>query len=356
MKTPATMSMPTLWPVESAASTARKLSIGRTPLAYHRHVDDRLDAYLELAAVSDEEFVRRAYRLVLRRDPEPPAFERRVSRATLLRDLVTSDEFERLRALDEAIEVALGGGDPAQFLEAPPDLDERAIEIPWALSRLGAAQRVLDLGTANAEPAYLAALLAAAPRELVGADLVGVDVPGFLTVVADVRRLPFPDRSFDLVLCISTLEHVGRDNRLYGVEDTETAGGIEAALLELHRVVGRRGRLVVTVPCGEPEERDWFVQHDRDAWNRLFLDAGFAVAAQEVSERRPEGWRAADPFDPAGVRYGERGAGASGVLCTELRPRPLWRQLVRPTPARAAAGRSGGDAHGPRRGQRRREG
>jgi O-antigen chain-terminating methyltransferase len=309
-------------------------------------VDDPLSAHLELAALSDDEFVRRAYRLVLRRDPEPSAFERRVSRATLIRELVTSDEFERLRELDDAIQRALVNAEPTRFLEAPADLDERAIEIPWALSRLGGAERVLDLGTANAEPAYVAALLAAGPRELVAADLVAAEVPGLKTVVADVRDLPFPDRSFDLVLCVSTLEHVGRDNRVYGV-DADSGGGIETALDELRRVLDRRGRLVVTVPCGEREEHDWFVQDEPEGWNRRFLAAGFAVVAQETYERGPEGWRAADPFDPAGVRYGERGAGASAVLCTELRPRPAWRQLLRP--ARAAAARSAGGARGSRR-------
>ena len=293
-------------------------------------MDDRLTAHLELAALSDEEFVRRAYRLVLRREPEPEAFERGVSRATLLHELATSEEFERLRALDDAIRRALSAGEPAQFLEAPADLDERAIEIPWALSRLRGAGRVLDVGSANAHPAYLAALLRSRPAELVATDLVPTELPGARSVVADVRALPFGDRAFDLALCVSTLEHVGRDNRVYGAGANDSSGGIEEALAELRRVLDRRGRLVATVPCGEHEERDWFVQHVPEAWNRLFLAAGFAVAEQEVYELEPDGWRAADPFDPAGVRYGERGAGASAVLCTELRPRSLLRRVLRP--------------------------
>ena len=291
-------------------------------------MDDRLAAHLELADLSDDEFVRRAYRLVLRRDPEPAAFGRRSSRATLLHELLTSDEFERLRALDDAIQRARSG-EPARFLEAPPDLDERAIEIPWALSRLSNAERVLDLGTANAEPAYVTALLAARPRELVAADLAEVAVPQLRSVVADVRKLPFAERSFDLVLCVSTLEHVGRDNRVYGV-DAAGEGGVDDALVELRRVLDKRGRLVVTVPCGEREEHEWFLQDEPDGWNRRFLAAGFAVSDQEVYERGPEGWRAAESFDPKGVEYGGRGAGASAVLCTELRPRPAWRQLLRP--------------------------
>src|SRR5207248_10021275 len=113
--------------------------------SYHlrsRGMDDRLAARLELANLSDEEFVRGAYRLVLRRDPEPAAFDRRVSRATLLAEPVARPEFAELRALDDALMRMTAA---ARFLEAPPGLDERAIEIPWALSRIGNARRVLDI-------------------------------------------------------------------------------------------------------------------------------------------------------------------------------------------------------------------
>jgi len=307
-------------------------------------MDDRLAARLELAGLSDEEFVRRAYRLVLRRDPEPAAFERDVSRATMLAELVASEEFAELRALDDAIARALAAGEPARFLGAPPGTDERAIEIPWALSRLAGATRVLDIGSANAQPAYLAALVGAGVPELVGVDLVEAEIPEMQTVVADVRDLPFPDSAFDLVLCISTLEHVGRDNRVYG-DGSETDGGELEALRELRRVTARGGRIVVTVPSGEEEDHGWFVQREPDSWNGLFLDAGLRVEEEEIYALGTAGWRAAPDFDPRGVRYGERGAAA--VLCATLGPAGGPRLLLRR--ARAAARRRGGGAAGSRR-------
>jgi hypothetical protein len=66
-----------------------------------------------------------------------------------------------------------------------------------------------------------------ASQELTGVDLAEADVPGLTGVQADVRDLPFEDRAFDLVLCVSTLEHVGADNTGYGL-DAEDDGGVAA--------------------------------------------------------------------------------------------------------------------------------
>ena len=41
---------------------------------------------------------------------------------------------------------------------------------------------------------------------------------GIDTVEADVRDLPFAADSFDQVLLVSTLEHIGADNTVYGLE------------------------------------------------------------------------------------------------------------------------------------------
>ena len=301
-------------------------------------MDDRLQAHLDLAALSDDEFVRRAYRFVLRRDPEPAALERHVPRATLLRELVASEEFARLEAIDQAL-AAAGEG---RFLEAPPGTDERLIEIPWALARLRPGDRVLDVGTANAEPAYVAALLGRGAAHITGVDLAEADVPGIRTVVADVRDLPFEDGSFDLALCISTLEHVGRDNRVYGAAQEADPEGLADAIDELRRVLAGDGRLVVTVPCGEPEDHGWFVQLGPDGWNDAFLAAGFTVIEEEVYAAGPDGWRAAPDFDPAGVRYGDH---ASAVLCATLAPVSGARRLARR--ARGAVARRGGGGTAP---------
>jgi SAM-dependent methyltransferase len=207
-------------------------------------------------------------------------------------------------------------------LRAPAGSDERPIEIPWCLARYDGERRVLDVGYAFAEPAYLAGLTGLGVPELVGVDLAQAEVPGLRSVVADLRELPFPKRSFDLVLSISTLEHVGRDNTVYGLGAERDEEGLDRALGELRRVLTRNGRVLVTVPCGAEQDLGSQVQLPPGDWIRRFQGAGFLVYEDELYELRPDGWRPERLLTP-GLRYGDRGPGASAVLCAELRRRRL---------------------------------
>jgi SAM-dependent methyltransferase len=225
-----------------------------------------------------------------------------------------------------------------RWLQAPPGTDERVIEIPWVLSRLLQTGRVLEVGYAFAEPAYLVGLLRAGV-ELVGVDLAARDVEGIETVEADVRSLPFPDRSFDQVLLVSTLEHVGADNSVYGLAAERDGGDARlAALRELARVLRPRGSLLLTVPLGEPGDHGWFRQEDEQGWTSLLSRAGLFVEELEQYELKADGWRAAPSFEPEGVRYGERGPAASAVLCADLSPGRL-RRLLTPSGVRKVAQR-----------------
>jgi O-antigen chain-terminating methyltransferase len=296
-----------------------------------------LPGWLDAASGSDEEFVDRAWRLIVRRPPEDGGREvaltklrdGTLSRAGLLRQLVESEEFGRVDALDSALAFAAAErGKPREGkgpwrprrLRAPATVDERPIEIPWCLARYDGEPRVLDVGYAFAEPAYLAGLVALGAAELIGVDLAEADVPGLRPVVADVRELPFDSSAFDLVLCISTLEHVGRDNEVYAVDAHRDEHGDEAALRELRRVLAKEGRLLVSVPTGEHDDQGWQVQRTPEGWVALFERAGFLVYEDELYVHGTEGWRTGTLAEAEGARYGAGGPGAGAVLLAELRP------------------------------------
>lgn len=278
-------------------------------------------------------FVEEAYALLLRRPPDPDATERALagfrdgtlSRAALLAELGASAEFSRVRELDDAVaraRHARAGGVRLRELRAASG-DERPIEIPWVLSRLAGAAAVLDVGTANAEPAYVAGLVTAGIPRLVGLDLAPFSVDGLASVVGDLRALPFPDGGFDAVACISTLEHVGLDNAVYGGPTELDETGMERALGEIRRVLAPAGSLLVSVPAGVTENHGWFVQQPPAAWLDLFRRAGFRVHEHEVYEQSATGWASAADDAVNGLRYGERGPGAAAVLCADLRPATL---------------------------------
>jgi SAM-dependent methyltransferase len=274
-----------------------------------------------------DDFVERAWRLVLRREPDPGSRERvergEVSRARLVRELVESDEFKRVELLDDGLARArferLRDGRPRELL-APAWSDERAIEIPWVLARYGGEPRVLDIGTAFAERAYVEGL-----QELGAADLVTVDLAEPADVIADVRDLPFEDGRFDVAFCVSTLEHIGRDNATYDVDAPRDERGDEAALRELRRVLADDGRLLVSVPAGVHDDQGWQLQREPLAWVELFERCGFLVYEDELYVRGGDGWRAASLDEAQRATYAANGAGA--VLLAELRPGTVGEKL-----------------------------
>lgn len=289
-------------------------------------MDERLATYLEVAGLGDEQFVDRAYALVLRRPPDSDARDEAVralrghvsSRAAFIASLVASDEFTRQRALDDAVvraAAARASGERPHELTTPPGTDERPIEIAWTLGRFRRARRILDVGYAFAEPVWLAALATLDADERIGVDVAERDAPGLRTVVADVRRLPFADGSFDVAFCISTLEHIGHDNTRYGGELERDAAGPLAALRELRRVTSRRGRIFVTVPCGD-DDAGWYLREPADAWYERFREADLYVYDDELYAETDEGWRS-----------GSRAS--AGLLCAELHPGRRRHELVR---------------------------
>jgi SAM-dependent methyltransferase len=156
-------------------------------------------------------------------------------------------------------------------------LDERVIEYPWLYSQRPFG-RLLDAGSTlnhghiverfQPQTSWLC-ITTLRPEQAAYTER------GISYVYADLRELPFRDGFFDTVICASTLEHVGMDNRRYGSEaaaasnpETEQA----AALAELVRVTAPEGRLLVTVPYGRLEDHGWFRQYDEAAL-RAVLDS-----------------------------------------------------------------------------------
>jgi SAM-dependent methyltransferase len=196
---------------------------------------------------------------------------------------------------------------------------ERCIEIPWAVSCYRGERRVLDVGYANAEDRYLEPLLAQKIPELYGLDMVSRAIPGIISVAGDMRRMPFRDGIFDLIFCISTIEHVGWDNTIYyqSQQVLDPEGDLQA-IRELARITRRGGRIVVTVPYGRLNNYGWFLHYDRQRFDRLIHASGCRLLRKDLF-LYSEGWRQTSEEALKGAFYKDNGApAAAGLACALL--------------------------------------
>ncbi len=243
---------------------------------------------------------------------------------TPARRLYTQAEDEIALIESELRELGPGPWDLGAGAASTAGMTERVVEIPWVISRIHGDRRVLDVGSTWALPVYLDKLRSLAVPELFGVDLVAKAVSGVKMAQGDVRALPYPDGTFDLILCISTLEHIGLDVSGYGGQAQNELAGDVLAMREMARVLAPEGRLLITVPFGRREQLHWLKQYDQPAWDELLAQTDL-VPSEAAYYRYGDvrGWRRTYPPNYPDRRFQEMGApNATGVLCAELKPKP----------------------------------
>jgi SAM-dependent methyltransferase len=138
--------------------------------------------------------------------------------------------------------------------KAPQGLNERQMEWPWvikaAAKEIGRGnRRILDVGSCNTPlPEKL---------EKLGFKVIAIDrnVPDkknaerIRIVTTDIRNAAFADNCFDLVTCVSTLEHIGVKGR-YGVKKADPDGDF-SAMAEIRRILKPGGIALITMPFGK---------------------------------------------------------------------------------------------------------
>ncbi len=212
------------------------------------------------------------------------------------------------------------------------EMDERIVEYPWVLSRLaGGAGTLLDAGsTLNFD--WIADDARIRDKRVIVCTLAPEGVLGraaYSYLYGDLRDLLLRDACVDAVVCISTLEHVGMDNRGYTgrVSDAERRPeSFTDAVAELARVLKPGGPLLLTVPYGRPQDLGWLRQFDA-ARLEAAVDA-FAGEAAEIDYFRhgDGGWQRATAAACADAEFlwlhGARGRAtatrASAVACLRL--------------------------------------
>jgi SAM-dependent methyltransferase len=142
---------------------------------------------------------------------------------------------------------------------------ERVVEIPWALQALPHRGRILDVG--SCEATYLESLVNP------GRELHCLDPRDCRSDLPPEARFhhqsllgnDIPASSFDAVLVLSTLEHIG----LPSYEQPAFPHGDVLALAEIARLLVPGGRAVLTVPVGQSKAASWYRQYSAEDLDRL---------------------------------------------------------------------------------------
>ena len=230
-----------------------------------------------------------------------------------------------------AIERALASAPSDEYGRDDAGLDERVVEYPWALHRLAARHEqgdpILDAGSVLNHRRILAHCRSAGLQPV---SIVTLKYEGFAKVsdevryeFADLRRLPYRDGWFGAVVCLSTLEHVGMDNTMYGDSSggaSDPATESERAMREIRRVTKPGGAMLLSVPFGARENRDWLRLFDAAELERVTTIAGWRVDTTRIVRATREGWRASSAADAATAGYNE----PKSTRRASVRTAPEW--------------------------------
>lgn len=128
-----------------------------------------------------------------------------------------------------------------------PLAGDRAIEWSWVIVNLPSeSSRVLDMGCVGSILSVAAARLG---HEVVAVDLreIEYDFPGVTFLKADILQLDLAERSFDVIVSCSMIEHVGLPGR-YGPQNP--SDGDLLLMKSVGKLLKHGGKLILTIPVG----------------------------------------------------------------------------------------------------------
>lgn len=213
--------------------------------------------------------------------------------------------------------------------------DERVVEYPWVMARLPeTGGDLLDAGSAL----NFGYLLDTPPLDACRVTIFTLAPEGELRrsnlsyLYGDLRRSGLSSGSYDLIVSISTLEHVGMDNtRLYTGDaalNESRPDDYLAVVAEFKRLLRPGGRALITVPYGKYQDLGWLQQFDAGMVRRVADNFGGSSAAATYFRCGTGGWQTATAEACVGDTYFEvhrqteftadYQAAARAVACLEL--------------------------------------
>jgi len=211
-------------------------------------------------------------------------------------------------------------------------LDERVVEYPWILSQIPQEScRLLDAGSILNHPHIIShpdlrnkkiTITTLAPEHYCYYKF------GISYLYEDLRNLPLRDNFYDMVICISTLEHVGMDNTRFVASPDyfeKKHEDFKLAIREMQRVLKHGGIMLVTVPYGQYESFGWFQVFDSNLVMQTIETFNPNAVFKIFYIYTSKGWNISDENTCSTQRYFDKktwtpdfAAAARAVCCLKL--------------------------------------
>lgn len=158
-------------------------------------------------------------------------------------------------------------------------IDERIVEYPWVIKSIkDGAENILDAGS-TFNFAEIISLKKLKNKNLTifnfNEEKNNFEAATIKYEYGDLRKNPFSNASFDEIVCISTIEHIGMDNSIYGHEEKNGNQEVNksyeyvVAIEDLVRVLKTSGQLLLSFPYGVFKNYDFFQQFDDEMVSRI---------------------------------------------------------------------------------------
>jgi len=168
------------------------------------------------------------------------------------------------------------------------DMNERIIERPFALNHLpNVKSRVLEIGCADSIlPLEMASL---------GHSVTGLDIkkypfthPNFTLQRGDITKISIPKNYYDVVTCISTLEHMGLEYAL-GEKPKEKDNRKDKECIKIiFDCLKDDGKLILTTPFGKSQVKPEGRVYSQEDIEDLFKD--FVIEEQKYYLKEGKNW------------------------------------------------------------------
>jgi len=196
----------------------------------------------------------------------------------------------------------------------------RTVEYSWILAHLGDShKKILDVGsTGSIFPIELASIgydvYSIDPRSYF--EWNGVAHPDMKFIKGDITQAPFTPEFFDVVIAISTIEHIGTED--FFKASVDEAKDLKA-IQEIARILKPDGKFIFTVPYrkGAPnsaKRKVSFIRlYNEETIRKRLLNGIFIIELEEYFRKKNGFWRYALPKEMLNL------GGKGGLACITAR-------------------------------------